>query len=177
MDIFSKEEIQKIIHFYDSQNKSIWFKMLYAFGLSLNELTDIQVRHINLKKRTITIEGKFHKRRILPIPNALFDDLKTLILNKNENDYVFQGRHGKLNTRTIQKALEKVYHSLGILVTIKKLRNTLIYDLYKSGWDDKSIAFQLGHSTVRATRKVLNALSPLLKKVHPLDKISRLKVK
>ncbi|MCX8000895.1 MAG: tyrosine-type recombinase/integrase, partial [Leptospiraceae bacterium] len=91
MDIFSKEEIQKIIHFYDSQNKSIWFKMLYAFGLSLNELTEIQVKHINLKKKTITIEGKFHKRRVLPIPNSLLDELKSLVLGKEENEYIFQG--------------------------------------------------------------------------------------
>lgn len=176
MEFFSKEEIQKIIHFYDSKKDSLWFRFLYAFGISLPELTEIQVKHVNLKKQTITIEGKFHKKRVLPIPNSLVNDLKVLVEGRKENEFLFSGRRGKLNPRTIQKALGKVYHSLGINVTVKKLRNTLIYDLYKSGWDDKSIAFQLGHSTSRATKRVLNALSPMLKKIHPLDKIYKWKL-
>ncbi len=176
MEFFTKEEIQKIIHFYDSKKNSTWFRVLYAFGISIPELIEIQVKHINLKKQTLTIEGKFHKKRILPIPNSLLHDLKILITGKKENEYLFSGKKGKLNPRTIQKALERVYHSIGINVSVKKLRNTLIFDLYRSGWDDKSIAFQLGHSTSRATRRVLNALSPMLKKIHPLDKISKWKL-
>jgi hypothetical protein len=89
---------------------------------------------------------------------------------------LFEGRKGKIHPRTIQKALENFCCSLGICFSIRKLRNTLIYDLYKHGWDDKSIAFQLGLSFARFIKKSLMFLDVSSIKPHPLDKIFKKRV-
>jgi len=110
------------------------------------------------------------------IPKALLPELQKSIYGKKPEDYLFEGRKGKIHPRTIQKALEKFCCSLGICFSMRKLRNTLIYDLYKHGWDDKSIAFQLGLSSSRLIKQSLMFLASNSTKPHPLDKILKKRV-
>jgi len=103
-------------------------------------------------------------------------EIQKSIYGKKPEDYLFEGRKGKIHPRTIQKALEKFCCSLGICFSIRKLSNILIYDLYKHGWDDKSIAFQLGLSSARFIKKFLMFLDVSSIKPHPLDKIFKKRV-
>jgi len=177
MDCFSSLEIQKLLQ-APAKNKrvSTWIKLIYSFGLSLPEIANLKVTDINLTKQTIKIGGDFHRIRVLHIPKALLPEIQKSIYGKKSEDYLFEGRKGKIHPRTIQKALEKFCCSLGICFSMRKLRNTLIYDLYKHGWDDKSIAFQLGLSSSRLIKQSLMFLASNSTKPHPLDKILKKRV-
>lgn len=176
MECFSFDEIHKLVQFKGKRCRaSLWLKILYSFGLSIPELTELRVRDVNLLRGTIQIGGKYHRARTLPIPKSLVSEIKNALVGKDKEDYLFHGRYGKVHPRTVQKALERFTHSMGLYFSIRKLRNTLIHDLYHSGWDDRSIAFQLGHSSLRSTRRSLRALSSTPKD-HPLDSFIKRRV-
>jgi site-specific recombinase XerD len=170
MKTFSRDELQKLVHFSERGGiVGIWVKVLYSFGITFSELTEIKAKNVNLTKGTVLIMGKFHKTRILKIPECLTKDFEKLLRRKSPEDYIFSGRKGSVHPRTVQKAIEKITHSLGMYFSLRKLRNTLILDLFKNGWDDRSIATHLGHSTLKPTRKAIMTLNAGIKKSHPLD--------
>ncbi|MBP9887980.1 MAG: tyrosine-type recombinase/integrase [Leptospiraceae bacterium] len=170
---FSKSEILEIISLI-KQNyiHLIWFKLLYSFGMTLHELVNLKVKDVDIpaSKLTIHTSKKLGARR-LDIPKSLLCDLRIQCSHKQPDSYVFQGRTGKLHTRTIQKALEKTQCNLRTNLTIAKLRKSIAVHLLQSGWDYKSIGEFLGHSSYRATKNLLGPANYYLKSKTPLDEI------
>jgi site-specific recombinase XerC len=131
------------------------------------------VKDVNFEKAKIKIDsGKKYLPRHLDIPKSLLCELRIQCNHKFPDSYVFQGRVGKLHTRTVQKALEKVETRLNIQLTISKLRKSIAVHLLQSGWDYKAIGEFLGHANYRATRNLLGPSSQSYLKVKlPLDEI------
>lgn len=170
---FSKSEILEIISII-KQNyiHLIWFKLLYSFGMTLHELVNLKVKDVDIQGAKLTIHtSKKLGPRKLDIPKSLLCDLRIQCSHKHPDAYVFQGRIGKLHTRTIQKALEKVQLKLNTNLTIAKLRKTIAVHLLQSGWDYKAIGEFLGHSSYRATKNLLGSAHYYLKARQPLDEI------
>lgn len=171
---FTKKEMVWLLEVVQSNYLHfLWLKMLYAFGLTPTELVNIRVCDVNLKTSQIKIqETGRHRSRLLSIPKALIRDLEIEMNNKEPNSFLFQGKKGKLNVRTVQKALEKLTHRSGIYVSITKLRRTIAIHLLQLGWDENDVTELLGHSSVRTTRKLLGKSRNFYKKLKlPLDNI------
>ena len=154
---FTKSEILEIVSaIKDNYIHLIWFKMLYTFGLNLQELVSLKVGDIDFKmEKLIVNSGKRSIARSLDIPNSLLCDLRIHCNQKSLDMYLFPGRNGRLHTRTIQKALEKVEARLNMKLSISKLRKSIAVHLCQCGWDYKSIGIFLGHANYRATRTLL----------------------
>jgi site-specific recombinase XerC len=170
---FTKPEIMEIVSaIKDNYIHLIWFKLLYSFGLNLQELVNLKVKDIDLKMEKITINsGKRAIPRRLDIPNSLVCDLRLHCNQKDPEAFVFPGRNGRLHTRTIQKALEKAESKLCIKLSIAKLRKSIAVHLCQCGWDYKSIGEFLGHANYRATRNLLGESRKFfLKSSLPFDK-------
>ncbi|MDX1957926.1 MAG: tyrosine-type recombinase/integrase [Leptospiraceae bacterium] len=174
---FTEEEIKKFLGIGVLRNHRhrVWFRLLYALGLTITELIHLKVEDVCFKTRTIRVRTtRRNKERTLNFPYFLLIDLRTEIFGKEPKDYLFQGRDGMLHPRTVQKALEKTGKDLGVEASIRKFRKTLALHLLKCGWDEKGIAKMLGHSSPRATRKLMGADRIFFEnRRHPLDRISR----
>ncbi|MCB1190798.1 MAG: tyrosine-type recombinase/integrase [Leptospiraceae bacterium] len=171
---FTTDEILKLLEIIKSNYLHyLWIKLLYSFALTPTELVNIKVSDINFRNLSIKIHSTGrHRARILKLPIALIRDLKSETTSKKPDDYLFQGRNGKVNPRTVQKVLEKLTHQTGIYISITKLRRSIAMHLIQIGWEEKSVTELLGHSSIRSTRKLLGSSREFYKKLKlPLDKL------
>ncbi len=171
---FTKSEILKIISaIKENYIHLIWFKLLYSFGMNLQELVNLKVKDVDFEKGKLEINtGKKSLPRLSDIPPSLLCELRLHCNHKSPDSYLFKGRYGKLHTRTIQKALEKVELKINTKLTIAKLRKSIAVHLCQNGWDYKEIGAFLGHANYRATRNLLGSSRDFYRKSSlPIDEI------
>lgn len=172
---FTKSEILEIVTVIKANYMHlIWFKLLYSFGMTLHDLVNLRVKDVDFEKAKLLIHtSRKLTPRCLDIPKSLLCDLRIHCSHKFPDSYVFHGRSGRLHTRTIQKALEKVESKLNIQLTVAKIRKSIAVHLLQSGWDYSSIGTFLGHANYRATRTLLGPDPRPYRKLGrlPLDEI------
>lgn len=138
----------------------LWFKLLYTFGMNLRDLIQLRVGDIDFENSKINLRGT---ERVLyrtsDIPFSILCDLRIFCNQKNAHELVFVGRHGKLHTRTVQKAFEKIEIKLGLKFTIPKLRRSIAVHLQQNGWSQKDIGDFLGHLNHRSTKNLFNQIN------------------
>jgi integrase len=163
-DLLSKKDIKNIVKAIQSNyDHLLWFKMIYSFGLNLNEFVNLKVRDINLK--TLHLQVNKHKRlqnRTLNIPKDLSNELRIQCCHKEPNDFLFNGRNGKLHERTIQKVFSKASKILNQKITIQKIRKSLILHFIEEGWNIDLITRFIGHSSSKLIRKEYSKMKKFL---------------
>lgn len=135
-------------------------EMLLSMGLRVSELCNIQLNDINLKERTLKIQGKGLKERILYIGNESLIDLLNMYYKFNmevinEQNYFFVNKFGKRMTeqsvRIILNSLEKKL-KLSSHLTPHMFRHTFATMLLDNGVDIRYIQKFLGHSSIAITQ-------------------------
>lgn len=173
MNYFTLPEIEKILSSKTIRGKhKIWVRSIYSFGLSVQEMVSIRVKDVDFQKKTIQIpESKNLKTRTMFLPRNLLSDLRSGTCGKSPEDFLFQGRNGKLHSRTVLKALEKIREKTNLEISIRKLKKSLILHLHELGWDTKMIASYLGHLHARTTKRHISLSRPAPDIEHPIDKL------
>ncbi|MCE9501781.1 MAG: tyrosine-type recombinase/integrase [Leptospira sp.] len=155
----------------------IWFRLLYAFGLTVGELVNLRVGDIDFTNFKIKIaSSKKLRPRVLALPNSIIRDLRVEAHNRDADELLFRGRSqtGRIHPRTVQKLFEKVEHQTGMEISVSKIRRSVALHLLQKGWEEKSVTQHLGHSTNRATRKLLGKTRQFyLGSDLPLDEITK----
>lgn len=180
-DYFTEDELKKILSYdeWKTNEHRLWLQLMYCFGLNVQELTNLKVKDIDFDAMVLKVySSRRSKPRILNIPKAIQLDLRKEALGKYSDDHLFQGRKGPVHKRTVQKVMERVFLKFGIYATVSKFRKTFALHSIKYGWDEKSIAMALGHSSIRATRLLMgkDRIYFERKKSHPIDHILRIKL-
>jgi integrase len=167
----SEEQLLRIlISLKKNYNHYLYVRVIYSLGLNLQEFINLKVKDVDLSKNIIKIRPITRLRnRDLSIPLNILQDIKREIHGKGPEEFLFQGRNGRIHPRTIQKVFEKIYKSQKIYINIAKLRKSLAIHLFQLGWDEKSIAGYLGHSSIYLARKMIGIRMSLLPKINPLD--------
>lgn len=171
---FAMEEICQCLNLLKKNHLHYtWLKLIYTFGMTIAELLELKVGDIDLDKKLIQIKtSRNNNYRIVEIPSCLVNDLRSQICQKKEGEFLFIGRNGKVNPRTVQKLFEKIEKLTGLKVTINKIRKTTAVHLSMDGWSEKMICEYMGHVSLRSTRKMLKETeSQKNKKIFPLEKI------
>lgn len=153
-------------------------EILYSCGIRLDELINIQHRHINKFNRTIKIHGKGNKERLVPVYPKVIELIDEYISIKSnlgfKESYLLMTDKGKklypkLVYRTVNTYLNKV-------TTISKksphvLRHTFATHMLNNGADLNSIKEILGHSSLAATQvyahNSMEKLKNIYKQAHP----------
>lgn len=172
---FSLEELTGMKELLkDNYLHVIWFKMLYMLGITASELINIRVCDVETEQRKIHLHSSQKlKERVLEIPESIVSELRAEICQRNTEDFLFTGRNGKLHPRTIQKLIEKLEKGSGQRISIAKLRRTLAFHMLDHGWDEKKVAWHLGHNSLRSTRRLLGDYEKyLFLNRHPYEKIN-----
>ena len=182
--VLSKEEVDDLLNIelnnkYDYRNKAM-LELMYATGMRISELINIQMEDINLNNSCVIVNGKGNKERKIP-----FDEITTYYLEKyiNEyrkqflkkiNNYLFLNCFGEKISR---QAFFKTIKSLAIKKNIHKnfsphtLRHSFATHMVENGADLRSVQILLGHSDISTTQIYTNISNKFIRenyeKSHP----------
>lgn len=141
------------------------FELLYATGLRVSELTNLQLADLHLDLGFIQTVGKGNKERIVPLGDeAVFwldeylKDVRPLFANKKTAEagqYVYLTERGKYFTRQgIWKNLKKYVQQAGIQAEVSPhiLRHSFATHLLENGADLRMVQELLGHADISTTQ-------------------------
>ena len=137
------------------------FEILYATGIRVGELIEINMNDINFKERVIRIKGKGKKERIV-----LFGDKSKTALNyylqvrpvflknNSQEKALFLSHAGKrLDSRSIERIVDKYWQISGLQkkITPHSFRHSFATHLLGRGVDLRCIQELLGHESISST--------------------------
>ena len=147
-------------------------ELLYASGIKVSELINLQVSDVNLKAGVIKCRTYTHER-VVPIGRFAVSALEVymdkargqLLLDENIG-YLFLNRNGaKLSRQGFWKILKHYRISAGIEkeITPYTLRHSFAMHLLENGADLKAISQMLGHSDIASTQVYSNLIDKKIK--------------
>lgn len=155
------------------QRDRLILEMLYATGVRVSELVNIELNDIN--NREIRILGKGDKERIVifgsyaeEILNMYLKDGYKKLNIKNSNKLFLNNRGGVLTTRGVKYILDSIINKTSIEKSISPhmLRHTFATHLLNEGCDIMSVSELLGHASLSATAIYTHVTTDRLKEVY-----------
>jgi integrase/recombinase XerC len=151
-------------------------ELLYASGLRVSELVNLNVEQINLDSREIRVWGKGSKERMVlmgePAAKALgayFRQGRPQLLAKKRSSALFLNRYGgRLPERRVQRILEKYANIAGIDKGVHPhmLRHTFATHLLDGGADLRVVQELLGHANLSSTQIYTHVTKSQAKKIY-----------
>ena len=162
-------------------------ELLYASGLRVSELVNLNLEQINLDSREIRVWGKGSKERMVlmgePAAKALSTYLRQgrpKLLGNKRSSALFLNRYGgRLPERRVQRILEKYANIAGIDKGVHPhmLRHTFATHLLDGGADLRVVQELLGHANLSSTQIYTHVTKSQARKVylaaHPMAQESK----
>ena len=149
---------------------------LYATGLRVSELVELQVNEVNLLVGVLRIVGKGGKERLVPVGEQASDWIekylsiaRSSLIKQKTSDAVFVTNRGAGMTRQAFWHLIKKYAVIaGIESTLSPhtLRHAFATHLLNHGADLRSIQMLLGHSDLSTTQIYTHIAKQRLQAMH-----------
>ena len=137
-------------------------ELMYATGLRVSELVNLELNDIDFYTDTVRTLGKGSKERIIPLGDyakealrIYIEDHRPKMLKRTPNNYVFVNNHGNKMTRQgFFKILKKLAKEKEIKTPFSPhtLRHSFATHLLNHGADLRSIQELLGHSDISTTQ-------------------------
>lgn len=175
------QEIDRLLESPDDSVRGVRdraiLEVLYATGIRVSELIDLNMDSINLRMGFVTCDGSGSRARIIPLGRparaALEDYISNarlqLVRDRTEEEALFVNQYGRRITRQgLWKILRdygekaELSHSL----TPHTLRNSFAVHMLQNGADLKSLQELMGHDDITATQVYLSATKSRLKDVY-----------
>jgi integrase/recombinase XerD len=168
--VLSLKEVEKLLDFPTGQGHfglrdKAMLELLYATGIRVSELIQIDVDYVNVSMGFVTVSGNNKKERIIPIGKTATEALKdyldkgrTNFVSKHENSSdraLFLNHQGRRLTRQgFWKILKKLAQEAGIVseLTPNTLRHSFATHLLENGADLKAVQEMLGHADISTTQ-------------------------
>ncbi len=155
-------------------------EVLYATGIRVSELVNLQMNEVSLLQGVIRVMGKGNKERLVPLGEVAIDCLATYLkewrpqlLNKPSNT-IFPSKRGVTMTRqTFWHRIKLHAKQAGIQVHLSPhtLRHAFATHLLNHGADLRVVQMLLGHSDLSTTQIYTHVaterLQSLVKNHHP----------
>ena len=168
---------------FDYRNKAM-IEVLYATGLRVSELTNLQLHDINIENKVLRCIGKGNKERIVPLGdyainavNEYIKEYRSSLQKGYFDDSLFLNNHGKKITR---QGFYKILKSLGKKANLQRkfsphtLRHSFATHMLSGGADLRSLQELLGHSDIATTQIYTHITNKKIKenydKFHPRSK-------
>lgn len=180
--ILTIEEIDKLLNVnlasaYDYRNKAM-LELMYATGLRVSELVNLDINSVNLEKKFVRCIGKGSKERIVPIGDIAckyisiyLNEYRDKLVKKRLCESLFLNNHGNTITRQgFFKMLKEQCIKVGIEKNISPhmLRHSFATHLLNNGADLRSIQMMLGHSNLSTTQIYTNVSNDILRENYKL---------
>ncbi len=140
----------------------VMLELLYASGLRVSELTDLELRSVDLEERLLLVRGKGNKERIVPFGSAALSALRAWLLHgrpallrdRPQPWLVLNNRGGKISRQSVHAVVQqagidaRIAHEVGPHM----LRHTFATHLLAGGCDLRVLQEMLGHASVATTQ-------------------------
>lgn len=154
----------------------LMLELFYTSGMRRSELINLKESDIEWSLHQLRVMGKGNKERLLPVSEAMLDNLRAYIEAKHSE-------HISADTLLVLPTGKKLYEKyvyrtvkryLSMVTTLKKksphiLRHTFATHLLNNGASIQAIKELLGHSSIAATQVYTHLNIDELKKVHKLS--------
>jgi len=142
-----------------TRDKAI-MELFYSSGLRLSELVGLDLPAVDLKDRTVRVDGKGSKTRILPIGRFAVDALQKWLrqratLPKFDGAAMFVGRNGRrLTPRAVQLRVNTWARRMGLRAHVHPhmFRHSFATHLLESSTDLRGVQELLGHADISTTQ-------------------------
>lgn len=161
-EVFALLDVPSDADALGARDKAI-MELLYASGVRVGELVDLNQDNIDLKDRTLKVLGKGRKERIVPMGEkacraiAKYIEYRGGLIPHGKKEYALflNRRGGRLTARSVERMLGKYVKMSGIQkkVTPHVLRHTYATHLLGQGADMRGIQELLGHASLSTTQK------------------------
>lgn len=160
-------------------------ELVYACGLRVSELINLQISNLHLSDKLIQIRGKGNKERIVPINDYASRVLRNYLINARpllnkpgkDTGFVFLNKNGDPMTRVgFFKILKNLAAECGITkdVSPHTLRHSFATHLLEAGVDLRLIQEMLGHEDISTTQIYthlsMKKMKEVYKNAHPREK-------
>jgi len=137
-------------------------ELLYATGIRVSELVDLDLVDVNLEMGFLRCLGKGSKERIVPMGQKAVEAVGTYLqkgrvklVRNSEVEAVFVNIHGgRLTRQGFWKILKKYVRQAGFEgdITPHTLRHSFATHLLENGADLRAVQEMLGHSDISTTQ-------------------------
>jgi integrase/recombinase XerD len=179
-DILNRDEVLRLLQTPtgDKPNRvrdRAMLHTMYASGLRVSELVDLDLGDVNLEEGFLAVLGKGNKRRIVPLgghARAALSEYLTEVRPKWAKPSArscFVTARGKAMTRQSFWSIVKKYaRAAGITKSISphKLRHSFATHLLAGGADLRSVQTMLGHADISTTQIYTHVSGDHLRKMH-----------
>ncbi len=151
-------------------------EILYASGLRVSELCQLDLDSFNLDSRDLRVIGKGNKERMVlmgfPAVSALKDYLdngRTKLISSRSEKALFLNNHGRrLTVRWVQKMIQQYARSIGLEKSIHPhvLRHTFATHMLDGGADLRVVQELLGHADLSSTQIYTHVTKQQARKVY-----------
>ena len=184
-DVLSSEDVDNLLKCPDLESvlglrDKAMLEILYASGLRVSELINLQVSQLDMQVGYLRTLGKGSKERIVPIgamakravENYILNSRPALVSNRKDGgkpEELFVTRRGRGMTRQGFWKLLKGYMTQANIrasVSPHTLRHAFATHLLERGADLRSVQQMLGHSDISTTQIYTHILGKRMLEIH-----------
>lgn len=179
---FNPSEMERALAFedqaddFESIRDNLILEMLYQTGMRQAEMLGLKDADVDLVQAQVRIFGKRKKERIVPMGEALIQQIKNYLEARKEVGdagafFIRSKRDGSLVPMDKSTLYNVVRARMGEVTTRKKrsphvLRHTFATTMLNNGADIRTIQSLLGHASLAATQIYTHATFDQIKKVY-----------
>lgn len=187
IEFLSPDELERLFNAPDT-NTIIWTRDLaimsciYSTGLRISELTNLDIKNIDLKRKEFAIKWKWRKVRVVYLTQESADLIQNYLEKRNDTFSPLFIRHNikkeniaELNdekvrlTRFFITGMVKRYAMKAYIlkdISAHTLRHSFATTLLSNWADLRAIQEMLGHSSITTTQVYTHVTNKKLKEVH-----------
>ena len=173
--VLSMKEIKSLLETDLSVLNKAIFELLYAAGLRVSELSNIQINNVDLTSKFVRCVGKGSKERLVPIGNQACNALKSYIKERDfiikkygiTSKYLFIKENGKKLTRQdVYLFINSIGKNIEKDISPHTIRHSFATHLLENGADLRVVQELLGHSDVSTTQLYTHISKKRLKEIY-----------
>ncbi|OPX72393.1 MAG: putative tyrosine recombinase XerC-like protein [Methanoregulaceae archaeon PtaB.Bin108] len=146
-------QVIRLIDSIEDQRDRLIVRAIYATGVRVSELCDMNIEDIDFEDGTIRVRGKGEKIRIVFVDPDTLQEMDTFIGSRIEGP-LFIGQQGHhISPRAVQHIFRK-YAPEGI--TPHKIRHSYASELYRRSKNLRVVQENLGHTSIKTTEIYLH---------------------
>ena len=146
-------QVLRLIDSIEDPRDKLIVRTIYATGVRVSELCNMNLEDIDFDEHTIKIRGKGEKIRVVFVDDDTLTDILKFIGNRIVGP-LFVGQQGKhISSRAIQHIF-KHYAPSGI--TPHKIRHSYASELYRRSKNLRVVQENLGHTSIKTTEIYLH---------------------
>lgn len=157
------EEVDRLFNVIRNLRDRAMFKVMLRCGLRVEELANLSLEAIHLKRRVILVkDGKGSKDRVVYLSDDAYDALVRYLRSRppSRAKKIFLVEKGTckgkpISVRGIQKRMEYYARKARVKTSCHRLRHTMATQLLNADMDLVSIQDLLGHSRIGTTERYI----------------------